>query len=171
MKILTLVRHAKSSWDDPGLPDYDRPLSRRGEEDAPLMGQRLAERGVQVDRIITSPAVRALATAEAIADEIGYPWDGIVCDERLYHGDVEDILEVIQEVEEHVDHLMLVGHNPAFTDMANYFSTVFVDMPTCGVVEFRFDIEEWSQVGEAAPLSALFDAPKQGAPRRLFGAR
>jgi len=163
MKTLILIRHAKSSWEHEGLADYERPLNRRGERDAPRMGRRLAERGVRADRIITSPARRALLTAEMIADEIGYPGDEIVCDERLYMGDVDDILEVIEEVEGHVDRLMLFGHNPGLTDMVNYFAPSSIDnLPTCGVAEFAFDIDDWSQIGDATPLSVFFDAPKRG---------
>lgn len=163
MKKLILIRHAKSSWEHVGLPDRERPLHRRGEKDAPKMGRRLAERGVQVDRIITSPARRALLTAEAIADEIGYPWDEIVCDERLYMGGVDDILGVIAEVDEHVDRLMLFGHNPGFTDVVNYFAPSPIDnLSTCGVAEFEFDIDDWSQIGDATPLSVSIDGPKQG---------
>lgn len=163
MRKLILIRHAKSSWEHENLPDRERPLNRRGEKDAPKIGKRLAKRGVRVDRIITSPARRALLTAEAVADEIDYPWGEIVCDERLYMGDVDDILEVISEVEEHVDHLMLFGHNPGFTDMVNYFAPSSIDnLPTCGVAEFEFDIDDWSQIGDVTPLSVFFDDPKRG---------
>jgi phosphohistidine phosphatase len=88
MKTLILVRHAKSSWKDRSLPDRMRPLNKRGKRDAPMMGQRLAKRGVDVELMISSPAKRAMATAEAMAEELDYPWDGIVAEERLYEADV-----------------------------------------------------------------------------------
>ena len=99
MKTLILIRHAKSSWNNPGVPDRLRPLNKRGKRDAPVMGERLAERGIEVDRVISSPATRALATAEAITGEIGFPWDEVIVDERLYHADKLEMLEVIQCLE------------------------------------------------------------------------
>ena len=84
MKTLLLIRHAKSSWDDPALPDKDRPLNDRGRRDAPKMGKRLAKRGVKPDLILSSPALRALRTAEIIAKMLDYQRRDIVLNERLY---------------------------------------------------------------------------------------
>lgn len=78
MKTLILVRHAKSSWKDHGLPDHQRPLNKRGRRDAPMMGRRLADQGAEVELLISSPATRAIRTAEAMAEELAYPWDEIV---------------------------------------------------------------------------------------------
>ncbi|MBN1953472.1 MAG: histidine phosphatase family protein [Anaerolineae bacterium] len=161
-KTLTLVRHAKSSWDHPGLPDRLRPLNRRGERDAPRMGERLAARGVEVERIVTSPAARATATAELVAEEIGFPWDAIVVDERLYQADAFDILAVIRELDDYLDHVMLFGHNPGLTDLVNSLSTHVVDnVPTCGVVELEYEIDGWALVGKVEPRSFFFDYPKK----------
>ena len=84
MKTLFLVRHAKSSRDDPSLPDRDRPLDDRGKQDGPKMGKRLAKRDVKPDLLLSSPALRALTTAQLIAEEIGYKLKDIVVDDRLY---------------------------------------------------------------------------------------
>lgn len=160
MKILFLVRHAKSSPADPPLPDRERPLDDRGRHDAPKMGQRLAKRGVKPDLLVSSPALRALTTAQLIADEIGYQRKTIVVDERLYASSPDDLLAVICALDDKLDRVMLVGHNPEFTELAHRLSNEIIDMPTCAVAEFRFDATAWADVGEAAPATVKLDAPK-----------
>src|SRR5262245_26199350 len=98
MKTLFLVRHAKSSWDDTSLPDRDRPLADRGRRDVAKMGKRLAERNVKLDMIISSPATRALATAEVIAKKLECKSKNLVVNDRLYACEMDDLLDVIQEL-------------------------------------------------------------------------
>ena len=119
MKILILVRHAKSSWKNAYLLDIDRPLNKRGQRDAPVMGKRLAERDSTPDFLISSPATRALTTAEIIAQEIEYPVEDIVVDERIYGADVDDWLEIVQDLDDGWDCVMCFGHNPGITDFFN----------------------------------------------------
>jgi phosphohistidine phosphatase len=162
LKTLILIRHAKSSWKDSSLPDELRPLKKRGKRDAPEMGRRLAEREIEVDRLISSPAARALATAEFIAEEIGFPWDEILIDEDLYLASPYEILSIIHELDDHVDRVMLFGHNPEFTEFVNVIVPGLTDnMPTCGVVEFGFDIDTWTDIGEVDPVFNDFDYPKK----------
>lgn len=162
MKTLILVRHAKSSWKDRSLPDRMRPLNKRGKRDAPMMGQRLAKRGVDVELMISSPAKRAMATAEAMAEELDYPWDGIVAEERLYEADVEEILTVIEEQDDWIDRLMVVGHNPDLTALVNILSRSDLEnVPTCGVVELAYDVESWMEIVEARPVQVAFDYPRK----------
>lgn len=162
MKTLVIVRHAKSSWDDRGLSDHDRPLNRRGLRDAPVMGARLAEWGPPVDRVISSSAVRALTTAELITQEMGLPWDEIVIDEALYHASEDDMLEIIQEQEDYLDGLMMFGHNPGMTYLVNNLSDLDLEnLPTCGVVILQFNIEHWTEVGEELAAIAEINTPKK----------
>jgi phosphohistidine phosphatase len=162
MKTLILIRHAKSSWKNPGLPDRDRPLNKRGKRDAPVMAEHLAERGIEVDRVISSPTTRALATAEVITEEIGFPWNEIIVDERLYHADALELLEVIRNLDDHLDCVMCFGHNPGLTDLVHHLSPHYIDnVPTCGVVELKFDVDTWALVGEIEPLEVDFDYPKK----------
>jgi phosphohistidine phosphatase len=127
-----------------------------------MMGERLAQRGVEVDLIVSSSATRAVATAEAMAEALDYAWDEIVVDERLYEAYAEETLEVIEEQDEWVDHLMLIGHNPGLTVLVNYLSSHYLEnVPTCGVVELRYDIERWAEVGDAEPVEVDFDYPKK----------
>ena len=147
MKTLFLIRHAKSSWDDTALPDKDRPLNDRGRRDAPKMGERLAKRDVKPDLILSSPAVRALRTAEIIAKKLDYRRK-IVVNERLYAVGADDLLDVIHQLGEKMERLMLFGHNPELTELAHRLSGEITHMPTCAVAEFTFDAKSWSKIAQ-----------------------
>ena len=159
MKTLLLVRHAKSSRDDPALPDKERPLNERGMRDAPKVGERLSEQGVKPDLILSSPAVRALATAEIIARKLGYKVKDIVVDERLYATTPDNLLRVIRKIGDKSKRVMLFGHNPEFTELAHRLSSDIADMPTCAIAEFRFDTKKWSDVGNVEPAESTLDGP------------
>lgn len=161
MKTLFLVRHAKSSRDDPSLPDRERPLDDRGKRDAPKMGQRLAKRHVKLDLLVSSPALRALTTAHLIADEIGYRRKDIVVDDRLYASSPDDLLAVVRALDNQLDRVMLFGHNPEFSDLAHRLSSEIVDMPTSAIAEYSFETKLWSDIGEVEPTRAGLDHPKK----------
>lgn len=161
MKILFLVRHAKSNRDDPSLPDRQRPLDDRGRSDASKMGERLTDRGVDPDLLVSSPALRALTTAQLIADEIGYQRKDIVVDERLYASNPDNLLAVIRALDNGLDRVMLFGHNPEFTSLAHRLSSTITDMPTCAIAEFCFDAMAWADVAEIGPAKVRMDTPKK----------
>ena len=161
MKTLFLVRHAKSSWDEATLPDKERPLNDRGLRDAPRVGTRLAKRDVKPDLILSSPARRALTTAEIIAGKLGYKVGDIVVDERLYAAAPDDLLEVISGLGHKPKRVMLFGHNPGLTELANRLSSEITHMPTCAVAEFAFDIKSWSDVGSHEPANVTLHLPKR----------
>ena len=171
VKELILVRHAKSSWRDPSLDDHSRPLNKRGKRDAPEMGDRLARRGCDPDLLISSTAVRALETARTIARKLGYPRERILEDERLYHASVEGLIGVIGNVDDSVETLMLFGHNPGFTQLANLLGPRGIfNMPTCAVLHLRFDTTSWNAMGQVTGADAmgqeageeiLYDFPKR----------
>ncbi len=161
MKDLILVRHAKSSWKDATLDDRERPLNKRGERDAPEMGARLARCKNRPDLIVSSPAVRALETARVIAGKLDYPRGSIVVKESLYGAGVADLLGVIRSVDESVARLMLFGHNPGLTDLANHLGPRPVpNLPTCGVLHLRFETDTWSVACYARGDEVLFDYPE-----------
>ena len=161
MKTLVIVRHAKSSWKDLSLSDHQRPLNKRGKRDAPLMGARLAQWELPVDRVISSSAVRALTTAEIITQEMGLPWDEIHIEDGLYHASEDEMLDLIREQDDHIEGLMLFGHNPGMTYLVNDLSDLDLDnLPTCGVVVLKFDVYSWEEVGESEAVSAEIDFPK-----------
>ncbi|MEM5430970.1 SixA phosphatase family protein [Cupriavidus oxalaticus] len=159
MKTLFLVRHAKSSRDEPSLPDRERPLNDRGLRDAPEMGKRLAERKVKPDLLVSSPAVRALTTAHLIADEIGCARKEIAIDDRLYASSADELLAVVRALDKKLGSVMLFGHNPEFTDFAQRLSDEITDMPTCAVARFRFDTKAWADVGDITPSEVSLDSP------------
>lgn len=161
MKILTLVRHAKSSWKDTSLSDRDRPLNKRGKRDAPEMGRRIVAAGIRPSLIVSSPAVRAWTTARIIADEIGYPREFLQRDNGLYLATVNGILDVIVAQDVGFSSLMLVGHNPGFTDFANYLVPGLTNnMPTAAVVSVEIDSDDWSLYDKPATELLLYDFPK-----------
>ena len=161
MKTLFLVRHAKSSKDDPTLADRDRALADRGLKEAAKMGKRLTKRHVRPDLLVSSPALRALTTAQLIADELDYARKDIVVDDRLYASSPDALITVIRTLDKKHDHVMLFGHNPEFTDLAHRLSSGIIDMPTSAVAEFSFDTQAWSDVGEGEPANAVLDYPKK----------
>ena len=161
MKTLFLIRHAKSSWDDPAVPDQERPLNDRGRRDAPMMGERLAKRDVKPDLILSSPALRALTTAEIIAKKLDYKRKDIVVDDRLYAVGVDDLLAVIHELRDKLKRVMLFGHNPELAELAHRLSGEITELPTCAVAEFTFDVKSWSRIGKVKPVKVALDYPKK----------
>lgn len=166
MKSLTIVRHAKSSWDEPGLADRDRPLNKRGERDAPKMAKRIAAAGIRPSLIVSSPAVRAWTTAHIVAREIGYPIEFLQREKELYLASVNDILDVIAAQDTGFNNLMLFGHNPGFTEFANYLVPRLTNnLPTAGVVSVDIDIEDWNLYGRPDAELVLHDWPKKKQPK------
>lgn len=165
MKTLYLIRHAKSSWDAPDLDDFERPLNKRGNKDAPNMAKRLKEKGVTPDFLITSPAARALDTCKEFARILDYDKEKIKTDKRLYHANEDQILTVVREFkdrerdEEEV--VLLFGHNPGLTEFANVLLNETIDnVPTCGVVKAHLKIDRWKDTAFGCGTLASFDFPK-----------
>ena len=147
MKILILVRHAKSSWDDPDLADIDRPLNKRGKKDALEMGQRLKRQDIMPDIIVSSPARRAMSTAKKIARQLGYPKENIQIAKEIYEAGLDALLFLIKNIHGNPGSLMLFGHNPAITEFANALTGINIhNIPTCGIVSIQFDLDQWSQI-------------------------
>src|SRR5437870_11408803 len=161
MKTLFLIRHVKSSRDDPALADKDRPLNDRGKRDAPKMGALLAKRRVKPNLILSSSAVRALDTAEIIAEKLDYKRKNIRVEDRLYAVEADKLLDVIRRLGDELDCVMLIGHNPELTELAHRLSSKITDMPTCAVAEFSFDSKSWSRIGKDNPVKVVLDTPKQ----------
>ena len=162
MKTLYLVRHAKSSWDFPQLQDFDRPLNKRGQKNAPEMGERLKLKGILPDLLMSSPANRAITTARKIAKKIGYPKEAIKENERIYHGSEHTLTEIIRSTPNDIGELMLFGHNPGFTGLANMLGDQWIDnIPTCGIVAITFDVDNWQSVAPQIGKNLFFDYPKR----------
>ena len=162
MKTLTILRHAKSSWDSPSLADSERPLNRRGERDAPVMAERIQAAGIRPSLILSSPAVRAWTTAKVVARGLHYPLEFLQREKDLYLASAERILDIVARQDEGFNNLMVVGHNPGLTDLVNYFQPGLTgNLPTCGVVSVRLDCETWDLRGDCEADLLLFDYPKK----------
>ena len=161
MKTLFLVRHAKAGHDAPALSDRERPLNERGRHDAPMMGKRLAKHDSRPELLVSSPALRALTTAQLIADELGYRRERIVVDDRLYGSSPERVLDLVRALDDKVERAMLFGHNPEFGELAHRLSDQITEMPTCAVAEFGFDTKKWADVGNDPPVEVKLDSPKK----------
>ena len=161
MKKLFLIRHAKSSWKNPLLDDFDRPLNKRGKNDAPLMGSILNQLGVRPDLIIASPAYRAKITAETIAYEVHYDKHDIHYYEDLYEASSENIIDTVKYLEDDKDIVFLVGHNPSLNFFAEEFLGFDENIPTCAVVEIEFDCDCWQDITTSNAEFISFEYPKK----------
>jgi phosphohistidine phosphatase len=162
MKTLTLVRHAKSSWQDGDLSDRERPLNERGEHDAPLMGKRVVDAGIRPSQIISSPAARAWATAKAFAKELNYPVEFLQREDGLYLASLDDLLDTIATQDPGFNNLMLFAHNPGLTDLANYFIPGLTsNLPTCGVVSVNIENDDWMLYDRPGVELVAYDYPKK----------
>ena len=161
MLTLFLCRHAKSSWDEPGLSDKDRPLNARGKNDAPMMGRMLENREENPDLIISSPAERAFKTAKLISDELGYRQKDIIVDNRIYMAGIGDFIEVLKECRSKDKTIMIFSHNYGITDFANYISSSRIDnIPTCGIVKIKFEFSNWEKIKKEKGKLEYFIYPK-----------
>jgi len=162
MKRLTLLRHAKSSWKDPDLEDFDRPLNHRGEHDAPMMGRRLLARGARPSLILTSKALRARQTARIIAREIGYPLEFLQGESDLYLADPEQILAVVARQDNAFNDIIVCGHNPGMTELAVQLTGADIDnVPTCGIVAMQTPVRDWTELRGSRCELTCFDYPRR----------
>lgn len=126
------------------------------------MGKRLVQNGIVPDQLISSPALRALSTAQAMAKKMAYPESKIVVEKRLYGADRNDWMKVIHSLNDNLQTIILFGHNPSLTEVANYLSPYSIyNVPTCGVLYLSYESETWKQVGEIKPSQVDFDYPKK----------
>ncbi|TGE27349.1 SixA phosphatase family protein [Hymenobacter metallicola] len=161
MKTLYLMRHAKSSWNFDDLSDQERPLNDRGRADAPRMGQALAKRNIQLDLLVSSPAVRAMSTAALVAKELEYPHQQIQVLDPIYRAEVPDLLEIVRQLPDAADSILLVGHNPTITDFANVISpSPLNELPTSAIVCLKFGAARWADIDRANAEFYFYDYPR-----------
>ncbi|MFT4862799.1 MAG: phosphohistidine phosphatase [Pseudohongiellaceae bacterium] len=162
MKNLFLLRHAKSSWDNPDLKDFERPLNQRGLADIPVMAARFTRRNCSVSSIICSPALRTKTTALLFSEALNYSGDTIISNPGLYFAGVGMFLKATTLIDDDCDSALLVGHNPAITEFVNAMANVAIDnIPTCGLVHLQLDIDTWSQAELGLASMLEFDYPKK----------
>src|SRR5687768_2157642 len=150
MKSVIIIRHAKSSWDQPGVDDFDRPLNDRGKEDAPKMAKRLEERNINIDAFISSSAKRARKTASIFIKELGGQKDDVILVPELYLAGPEAFYNVIAQAPASASTIALFAHNPGITEFANELTDVRIDdMPTCAIFAVKAEIQDWSAFKDA----------------------
>jgi phosphohistidine phosphatase len=143
MKTLLVLRHAKSSWNDTALDDHERPLNKRGRWDGPRMGELVREHRLTPDIIISSDAVRARRTAEAVAEAARFAGE-IVLDPRLYSASPPGILAVLRTVPEtNAGTVMIVGHNPGLEELVAQLTGEQEDLPTAALAQIGLPIDRW----------------------------
>lgn len=160
MKKLYIIRHAKSSWKNPTLDDFERPLSKRGKKDAPFMAKILQQKGVMPDIIISSPALRAKTTAELIAKELNFKKQ-ITYNSKLYEADTDNIFDTILTIDESCNIVFLIGHNPGFNMFVETLVNFKENIPTCGIVELEIDSEYFKDISSKCTKLLSFDFPKK----------
>ena len=160
-RSLILIRHTKSNWTDFSLPDFDRPIKKDRIDDAKNMAAQLKSLGVEPDLIICSPAKRTRQTAEYFCDKLKYEEKDIQFDKRIYESTAEDVLQVVRETDSKVKTLVVIGHNPSLTNLANMFAENSIEeIPTTGVVWLEFSIKDW-ELYKLTPCNLkAFLAPK-----------
>jgi phosphohistidine phosphatase len=163
IRRLTLIRHAKSSWDYAELSDFERPLNARGRRDAPATARRLAPELERPLRLVSSPALRAITTAHAFAAELGLPHTAIRIDPRIYEATRGTLFSIAQELDDADTHVLMFGHNPGFTELAQLLAPCpFSEMPTCAVATIAFDARHWRELQPHSGTVLRYEIPKKG---------
>ncbi|MFN6944087.1 MAG: SixA phosphatase family protein [Cytophagaceae bacterium] len=160
-KNLILVRHAKSDWSVSGQKDFDRDLNSRGYNDAPRIGRRLHDLGVQPDHIISSPAKRALITAELICEQLNFDSNNVVMEEDVYEASLRTLLSVVTSLDDNFNEVLIFGHNPGFTYFAEYLTKDEINnIPTCGAISIELEVGSWKEVSGGLGKTNWFIYPK-----------
>lgn len=148
MKRITFIRHAKSSWDNPTLKDFNRPLNDRGVNDAPLMAKEFVKRNIPFDLIISSPSKRTTQTLELMCPHLQYELPDVLWERAFYHADPKTILMMIKPLPERIEHICIVGHNPGITEIVNILQKQkYIDnVPTCGIVSLIYHGKTWNDL-------------------------
>jgi phosphohistidine phosphatase len=160
MKTLFLLRHAKSSWKESDISDFDRPLNERGRRAAPFMGRLLSGRGLRPELIMSSPAKRARKTAKLFKEAGSFDAE-LTFDDRIYEASANTLLYVIGEVDDSLNSVMLVGHNPGMEGLIKVLTGDSEPMPTAAVAVIDLDIDEWKQIRPASGRVAVILRPRE----------
>jgi len=159
-RTLYLLRHAKSSWKDDSLRDFDRPLKERGRDAAKQIGKRLAAEKPQPELVVCSPAVRTRETADIVLKHAHLKVD-LNFDERIYEASLRDLLQVVADIPDGKQVAMMIGHNPGFEELVAFLSGEHRRMPTCGLAKIRLEVASWKDVRAGEGTLEWFIAPKE----------
>lgn len=160
MKVLLLVRHAKSSW-DLDIDDFDRELNPRGKSDAPDMAEKLIKKEIEIDLFVSSPAKRAMSTAAFFTEFYNKKSKDILSVSSLYEPTITAFYDAIENLDDNLETVALFSHNPTITEFANQLTSIKIDdMPTCAVFAVKADAEKWKDFSAARKEFWFFDYPK-----------
>lgn len=154
MKSLLLLRHAKSSWKQPEMHDHERPLNKRGKKEAPKVGKYLKENNLIPELILSSTALRALYTARAVAEEIGYE-EPIDLHQDLYLSDTACYLDTLRCLPDEVNRVLVVGHNPELDEFLTLLTDVTTHLTTAALAQIDLPISSWQELNEATDARLL----------------
>ncbi len=161
MKQILVIRHAKSSWDNILQKDFDRTLNERGLRDAPAMAKRLVDKGIKIDKFVSSTAVRAFTTATFFAKAYHQKEDDIIAVPELYHAGEETFYKTIRNLNDSFNSIAIFSHNPGITYFVNTLTNSRIDvMPTCGIFAIEAPIDHWHDFEEDNNIFLFFDYPK-----------
>ena len=160
MKQLYIIRHAKSSWKDLSVNDFNRALNKRGKKDAPFMGLKLKDKNILPDIIISSPALRAKRTAQTIASEVGYTKQ-IQFDKKIYESTINYINKLLKSIKDEKNIVFLFGHNPTLNMLVEDYIDFYDNIPTCGIVKIEFNCNSWKDISPSNANFISFDYPKR----------
>ncbi|MFM2000122.1 MAG: phosphohistidine phosphatase [Bacteroidota bacterium] len=161
MKTIHIIRHAKSSWADEGMRDFDRPLNDRGERDAPAMAKRLQSRIGKVDLIVASPAKRTTLTSRFFCDAFNYSKENVKFIPTIYEAPLQALIEAVNNLPDSANEVLFIGHNYGVSHLVQYLTDENVDMPTCAIASIQLDIEQWSWVTRLSGRLVEYDYPKK----------
>ena len=161
-KHVFIIRHAKSDWSF-DVRDFDRPLNARGFKNAPTMAKRMAEYAIKPQLLISSPAKRAITTAQIFAEHLAVPVNEIKLEPRIYEAQPNTLLQLIGELDDDLDRVAFFGHNPGLTLLVNYLGDVGIyNLTTCGIVHLRFDdADHWTEVSGGTGTHVWFAEPSR----------
>jgi phosphohistidine phosphatase len=168
MKTLTLLRHAKSSWNDPVARDFDRPLNKRGQKAARTIGREMRSRGLEFDHVVASPAARVVETLADVGEGYGSPIEPVY-DQRVYLAPVSTLVDLIHETDDSADRLLIVGHNPGLELLAMFLThedgnafrgELAIKYPTATLAEISLPVERWNEVAEGIGRIEKFIRPR-----------
>jgi len=159
MKTLYLLRHAKSSWDDHSLPDFERPLNERGRRAAPFIGQLMRDRGLLPDVVFCSPARRAVETAKLVIEASGHDRE-LNYDERIYEASPQRLSEVTRGIDDIYGSAMIVGHNPGIEGFIRFLTGALEPMPTAAVAVLELSVDTWKDICEGCGCVAEVLRPR-----------
>lgn len=161
MKKIHLIRHAKSSWKDTSLKDIKRPLNKRGIKSCEIMARRIFDAGCRFELVCSSSATRAMATIELISHHLACLKINYQLDESLYTFDFEELLDWCRRLDDMLDDVVIVGHNPALTSFCNWLSgSELNNIPTCGYVQLQVAVNSWEELTENSAEMSAFIKPK-----------